>query len=320
MRVFVSSTVYDLLDIRAEVSETLESLGVSAVLSEDKLSDFDSRHNANSIETCLVNVAMSDVVIVILDRRYGPTLGEFGFDDVSATHLEYRRAKDLGKSIYFYVRDRLDADYSAWKKNGKSEEFKRSWAFDKGLLLFMDEHRELDPKKEGSNWITPFTNSVDLKEGIRRQLEPRIRPQMVIDAIASNRFPFFSIQPDTEWMTVGMVPALKVSVTVKNIGGSVAFNFVPHWSDESQRANVIAIMAPNQSIPCQFVLHNAIGLESKRTFILEYDSAIGVHVSEKYEFNVIVQSGPNPARIVGAILKSRAYTNAPPLTITIDDP
>src|SRR5262245_2723195 len=99
MKVFVSSTCFDLIDIRAEIAELLRSLGILPVMSDDKLSDFDTRHDANSIETCLINVASSDEVIVILDRRYGPRLGTT-FGDVSATHLEYRKAVETKRRVH----------------------------------------------------------------------------------------------------------------------------------------------------------------------------------------------------------------------------
>jgi Glu-tRNA(Gln) amidotransferase subunit E-like FAD-binding protein len=75
MRVFISSTVYDLIDVRAELAEQLRTLGITPVLSDDKLSGFSiQQHDINSIETCLVNVDSCDEVVLILDKRYGPTL------------------------------------------------------------------------------------------------------------------------------------------------------------------------------------------------------------------------------------------------------
>ena len=56
MRIFVSSTVFDLLDVRAEIAELLRELGIAPVMSDDKLSDFDVKQDVNSIETCLLNV------------------------------------------------------------------------------------------------------------------------------------------------------------------------------------------------------------------------------------------------------------------------
>src|SRR4051812_7537858 len=117
MRVFISSTAYDLIDIRAELFEYFKSLGIIPILSDNSLSDFTIEHNINSIETCLANVDRADEVVVILDKRYGPSLKSAGYDDVSATHLEFRRAIERRKPIHFFVRDRLEADFSIWKKN-----------------------------------------------------------------------------------------------------------------------------------------------------------------------------------------------------------
>lgn len=116
MRVFISSTVFDLIDVRAELGELCRSVGIIPVLSDDKLSDFRVQPDENSIQTCLTNVESCDEFVLILNRRYGPRLGKFGFDDISATDLEYRKAVDRKIPIHFYVRDRLDADYSIWKK------------------------------------------------------------------------------------------------------------------------------------------------------------------------------------------------------------
>jgi hypothetical protein len=95
MRVFISSTAYDLLDVRAELASMLRSIGITPVLSDDKLSAFEVQPDKNSIETCLVNLRACDEAIFLLDRRYGSSLKGAGFDDVSATHLEYQTAKEL---------------------------------------------------------------------------------------------------------------------------------------------------------------------------------------------------------------------------------
>src|SRR5262245_46819488 len=128
MRVFVSSTCYDLIDLRAELHEDLQDLGIDSLFSDIKESDFHTPGDAigNSIETCLANLRSSDVVVVVLSQRYGPSLGE-RYNNVSATHLEYREAQKHKKRILFYVRDRLVADLTTWKKNGRSKDYKPTW-------------------------------------------------------------------------------------------------------------------------------------------------------------------------------------------------
>lgn len=87
MYVFLSSTVYDLLDVRSVVERSLHNAGVTPILSDSATSAFDTTPSVNSIDTCLLNVDRSDAFICILDKRYGPSLGKVGFDNVSATHL-----------------------------------------------------------------------------------------------------------------------------------------------------------------------------------------------------------------------------------------
>ena len=118
-KVFISSTVYDLLDIRAEVEQLLRDMRLVPVLSGSATSGFQPLADQNSIETCLANLRQCDAMIIILCQRYGPSLAPAGFPDLSATHLEYREAKNLGKPIHMYVRDRLEGDYGIVRRIGK---------------------------------------------------------------------------------------------------------------------------------------------------------------------------------------------------------
>lgn len=179
MKVFVSSTCYDLVDLRAELHEDLRDLGVEALFSDLKESDFvvPADPDINSIEACLVNVRQSDVLIVILSQRYGPKLGP-AFGDLSATHCEYSEARILKKPVHFYVRDRLDGDYSTWRRNGSKPDFTGAWCGKdgvKGLFVMIDAHRQLvgpDGTASSNNWYSTFVNSVDLRADIRRRLSP----------------------------------------------------------------------------------------------------------------------------------------------------
>ena len=179
MRVFISSTVYDLIDIRAELAEQLRAIGITPVLSDDKLSDFRVQHNVNSIETCLINVESCDEFLLVLDQRCGPTLEKFDYGKISATHLEYQRAIEKKIPVQVYVRDRLEADFIIWKRNKRSESVTLPWISkteDFGLFEFLDEHTKLQANATTSNWYSTFTNSIDLKAAITKHFEKRILP------------------------------------------------------------------------------------------------------------------------------------------------
>jgi hypothetical protein len=160
MRVFVSSTCYDLLDTRAEVERCLRDLGLTPILSDRPSSEFEVLPDVNSIETCLENVRRSDAFVCLLSQRYGHSLREAGFEDLSATHLEWRTARDAGKPIRLYARDRLLGEHSTWKQPGGG--FKPVWVTDVKLLSFLDEHMKLAADAPTSNWVWPFRDSVEL--------------------------------------------------------------------------------------------------------------------------------------------------------------
>jgi hypothetical protein len=121
-----------------------------------------------------VNLRAADRVVV-LSQRYGPPLPA-PFDQVSATHAEYREARSAGKPILFYVRDRLIAEWTAWKRNGRDPAFKTTWAKQEdaaSLFGFIDEHQRLvgpGGSADANNWYWPFTSSVDLRADLRHRL------------------------------------------------------------------------------------------------------------------------------------------------------
>lgn len=67
-KVFISSTCYDLLDVRAELERELTLMGLKSIMSDRPTSEFQVQLDANSIESCLTNVRNADVVLVILHR------------------------------------------------------------------------------------------------------------------------------------------------------------------------------------------------------------------------------------------------------------
>lgn len=315
MRIFVSSTVYDLIDIRAEIEALLRRLNVAPVMSDEKLSDFDSTFGANSIETCLLNVQNSDAVIVILDQRYGPKLGNYGFDDVAATHLEYRHALRHSKPIYFYVRDRLEADYNIWRRNANVQ---LSWAKNIGLLDFLGEHRQLISESLRNNWISSFTNSTDLIESIRRHLDPVIKPQVLIDCLQRNFFPLFTCSMDAELITMGNIPSVQCKVCLTNVGQSPAFDLISTWAIEGEKSETTDIVSPGQSLDLALIA-NRFGDKVDTVLNIEYKSAIGVAVRERHQVGFAIQEGASPSMMSGTTLLSRTYHRSKSPEITIQD-
>ncbi|MFA6133935.1 MAG: DUF4062 domain-containing protein [Phycisphaerae bacterium] len=174
-RVFVSSTCYDLIDLRAEVESHLRSIGLAPVMSDSPFSDFQTFPAENSIEACLANVRTSQHVVVILSQRYGPLLEKYGHHK-SATHLEYLEALKLKKPVVFLVRDKLYADFGIWKKNGRQTDIGYQWTQEepervKLMFEMIEEHERRVQGNGTTNWLDTFQTSLDLKDILSSRLK-----------------------------------------------------------------------------------------------------------------------------------------------------
>ena len=202
-RVFVSSTCFDLIDARAELGELIRELGLVPILSDMPDSEFEVNPDINSIATCLENVKGSGFVLMVLSKRYGRSLLKSGFPDLSATHLEYRSAKEHGIPIFMYVRDRLLGDRG-------SENPKWIKGDDKRLFELIDEHKQLKPVGS-SNWFDPFSSTLDLKRLVRRDLGGIARRLNVERQIREGSLPIMAM-----WIDVDRFPG-GVSGIVSNL-------------------------------------------------------------------------------------------------------
>ncbi|MBD3673095.1 MAG: DUF4062 domain-containing protein [Planctomycetaceae bacterium] len=323
MKIFVSSTVYDLIDIRSEVAELLRSLGLSPILSDDSHSDFSPKHDANSIESCLANIAASDAVILILDQRYGPSLKNAGFEDKSATHLEYERAIELGKPIHVFVRDRLEADFSIWKKNDKQSDLKLTWVEQEEFRLFelLSEHRKLIEGKSNSNWVDFFSSSIDLKKSIQKKFETMMRPQQLADAIAHNEFPLFDVQSRTEDTSrADQIKELTCKCTITNVGGASAFNVQIYWKNITDEIKPIDVIVPTQStIMCNLLVLEIHKMIDEAILVIEYDSMLGVRVIDQYRVYGELLTSTSWGHLTGVERISREFSIVDSPTITISE-
>ncbi len=244
-RIFVSSTVYDLLDIRAEVEQFLRDMRFIPVLSGSATSGFQPLPDRNSIETCLANLRQCDAMIVILCQRYGPSLERAGFPDLSATHLEYMEAKNLEIPIHMYVRDRLEADYSIFRKNRKAD-VKLMWVQeqeDRRLFDLLGEHRELVHGKPGSNWFDTFRNSVELKMLLKRDLGPIASRNELETLISENRVPIMAVDVD---VTPPQRGEMMITINVRNVGTVPAYRVSLSLNGSKDQRGEIPVLAPQQ--------------------------------------------------------------------------
>jgi len=304
-KVFLSSTVYDLIDLRAEASQHISDLGLSPSLSDSAVSEFSVVADENSIETCLANVKSSDFFVLVLSRRYGPSLGKIGYDDISATHLEYRHAVEHSVPVLFYVRDKLEAEYRIWTKNkGTDVDFR--WVSDKdaGLFDLIEEHRKLVDKRNRSNWYFTFSNCRDLKGSLTTHLGGIARRAGLEKQIAENLVPAFSCSSEAS-VSDGQTKVV-LTCHMKNVGLRPAFNVLAHWDEQNERESLGPVVAPGDELLMSFVLRGGPPWQDcGRLLSVEYLTAEGNHVYDK--LSVRFSREPDGGYAHGVTLISKTY-------------
>ena len=111
--VFVSSTCYDLKQIRKDIKDFIEHhLGFDAILSE--YDSFPLDPNIGNIQNCIRIVReRADIFILVVGNRYGHITG----NGKSITNLEYINARAKGIPIYVFVDKSLLNVLPIWKNN-----------------------------------------------------------------------------------------------------------------------------------------------------------------------------------------------------------
>lgn len=284
-KVFVSSTVYDLLDVRAEVDALLNEMHLAPVMSDSGGSDFTIHTDLNSVECCLANLRSCNVVVVILCQRYGPRIPGMAGGSFSATHLEYREAKENGLPIYMYVRDRLEADRCARRRNSHTS-YRPVWATGDGaeqLLDFLEEHKSLTQENGGTNWFSTFRDSCDLKDLIRRDLRLPASRADLEHRIQANEMPWVQASLRMPPEASATAEHFHLCLCFVNHGSVPAFQCTWHLEGEEEVTPMrIPLLAPGQET-FQTILVSNDGTPKQWKLTVEYFNATGHRVSDRYD-------------------------------------
>lgn len=155
---FVSSTCYDLSQVRADLADFGTSLGLDPVLSE--LDSFPVDPSLDTVTNCLENVrSRADLFLLIVGNRYG-SLSDSG---KSVTNLEFLEASAKGIPRYVFVKREIITLLPTWKANPEAD-FRASVDSPK-LFEFVSGLRN-----SGDLWVFPFDSAQDIIQVLRKQL------------------------------------------------------------------------------------------------------------------------------------------------------
>lgn len=191
LKIFVSSTCYDLSVVRDQLRQFIQALGHEPVMSEDNDVVYDPRTHTHT--SCINEIASADAVVVIIGSRFGgqvvpEALQKVDLDalqsisksnellnspkNLSITQLEVLRAIELSIPVFAFVDASVMNDHATYEKNK-----------DKAIADEIEYHSIEKPKtakyifefinflrqRSVNNGITPFARLQDVEDALRRQ-------------------------------------------------------------------------------------------------------------------------------------------------------
>lgn len=155
---FVSSTCYDLSQVRSDLADFSRSLGLEPILSE--LDSFPIDPSIDTVSNCLEIVrSRADIFLLIVGNRYG-SITDVG---KSVTNLEFLEASAKGIPRYVFVKREIITLLPTWKAN-PSADFTASVDTPK-LFEFVSSLRS-----SGELWVFPFDSAQEIAQVMRKQL------------------------------------------------------------------------------------------------------------------------------------------------------
>lgn len=190
--VFVSSTCYDLSQVRIDLKRFVESLGYEALISESPAFPVDPQ--AGTFENCVTAVRdRADLFVLVIGGRYGSQR----VDGKSITNLEYIEAKAKGVPIYVFVAKAILHALAIWRDN-QDADFSRTVDTPR-LFEFVQQLRG-----EAGHWVYGFEEAGDIIATLRQQWA-----LLFTDALAARaRLRTVSIGPALETLPAGVLAVL----------------------------------------------------------------------------------------------------------------
>ena len=160
-RVFVSSTFYDLRQVREDLDRFISELGYEAVLHEAG----DVAYGKDSPPEGYVHreIEMCDILVCVIGGRYGTESQEQ--PGSSITQLELKTAIENQVQVFIFIEQGVHSEYGTYSINKETAGIKYRFVDDHRVYEFIESVYNL----RRNNPIAPFQTAADIVEFLRNQ-------------------------------------------------------------------------------------------------------------------------------------------------------
>lgn len=191
LRIFLSSTCYDLSVVRGQLRQFIESLGHEPVMSDYNDVVYDPRSHTHT--SCIDEVAGADAVVVIIGSRFGGRVVPQALqkvdleslktvsknheilktkENISITQLEVLKAIESSIPLFVFVDDRVMHDHATYEKN-KTKAIVSEIEFDSiekpETARYIFEFINFLRLRSTNNGLTTFSRLQDIEDSLRKQ-------------------------------------------------------------------------------------------------------------------------------------------------------
>lgn len=159
-RVFVSSTFYDLRQVRSDLEIFIKELGFDPVLNERGNIPYGKEDRLE--EYCYKEISTIDLFVSIIGGRLGC---ESQHESFSVSQMEFRTAFQLNKQVYIFIDKNVSAEYQTYLLNKQNKDIKYRFADSVRIYEFIESCEKLP----ANNTIHAFETSGDIIRYLKEQ-------------------------------------------------------------------------------------------------------------------------------------------------------
>lgn len=159
-RVFISSTFYDLRQIRADLDSFIKRMGYESVRNESGKIPYGKDEKPE--EYCYREIGFCDIVVAVIGGKFGTQSQQSAY---SISQAEIRAAVKQDKNLFVFIEKGVFSEYQTYLRNKETAGIKYSYVEKPEIYKFIEEVYNL-PK---NNPIHPFETAEDIIQFLQEQ-------------------------------------------------------------------------------------------------------------------------------------------------------
>ena len=138
-RIFISSTFYDLKQIRVELDKFIESLGYEPIRNEEGVIPYGKD---DALQTyCYKEISNIDILISIIGSRYGSAgVLKEKEQEYSVSQLEVKTALKEDKQVFVFIDKNVFTEYETYILNKSNDGVNYKYVDNVNIYKFIEDH------------------------------------------------------------------------------------------------------------------------------------------------------------------------------------